>query len=225
MPDTTLTIGTAKDPSGNSTPHQVTVGAFWIMAHEVTQEQYRLVTKARPSHFAGKPDHPVEKVRWSQAVIFCNKLSALEGRDSCYKKEGETYRLDLTRDGYRLPTEAEWEYACGGAGLTDTAIARRGWYADNAGLRTHAVKSLEPNRFGLYDMLGNVWEWCTDWYAPFGEEARVDPAGPSTGEAKVVRGGGWWSVADELDAKHRSFTRPDYHFKFLGFRCVRSDSR
>lgn len=225
MPDTTLTIGTADDPSGNSHPHQVTLSAFWIMTHEVTQDQYRGVMKRGPSYFAGKRNHPVEKVRWRDAVIFCNRLSAHDGRDSCYTRRDGTYTLDITRNGYRLPTEAEWEYACGLSEMTGEQVRRYGWYAANSGLRTHAAGGLAPNRFGIYDMLGNVWEWCTDWYAPYAQEPVVDPVGPSTGEARVVRGGGWWSVAGELDAGHRSFTRPDYHFKFLGFRCVRSDNQ
>jgi formylglycine-generating enzyme required for sulfatase activity len=221
MPGATFVMGAADSAGAGDAGWKTTIAPFLIMEHEVTQRQYQAIMHQRPSYFAGREDHPVERVSWRHAALFCNRLSARDGRDSCYVERADGLFLDSSRNGYRLPFEAEWEYACGepprGAALAEVA-----WFAANAGLRTHPVKTRQPNAFGLYDMLGNVWEWCTDWYAPRGDSTTQRGAGPVDREAKVVRGGGWWNIDTQLDARHRSYTRPDYRFKFLGFRCVLS---
>ncbi len=222
VPGGTFTMGNPNDESGRSAPHSVTVPPFRIMAAEVTQGLYTRVLKRRPSYFHGNPDHPVERVSWKHAVIFCNRLSTMMGRDSCYLLKDGFYEVDLSKNGFRLPTEAEWEYARREAGkISVNEITNlRGWYADNAQLQTRKTASLSANALGLYDLQGNVWEWCSDWYAPFTGDSRNDPTGPDNGSSKVVRGGCWWSLPQELTPGHRSYTKPDYRFKFLGFRCV-----
>ncbi len=220
LPGGSFSMGTDADPAGQSAVHTVTLSAFRIMTHEVTQRQYHTVLKSRPSYFENRPDHPVERVSWIAAVTFCNALSRQDNRDSCYVRENGGYRFIATRNGYRLPTEAQWEYACAAGESTQAAPEQVAWFAANAGLQTHPVASLKPNSWGLFDCRGNVWEWCSDWYAPYDSLPATDPTGPFAGEARVVRGGGYWSMADELAPEHRSYTKPDYRFKFLGFRCV-----
>jgi formylglycine-generating enzyme len=174
---------------------------------EVTQEQYEAVMGSNPSNFKG-PDLPVERVTWYEAVEYCNELSRQEGLDPCYSGSGASMLCDFTANGYRLPTEAEWEYACragtetdfhtgnmthSGSSPLDPALDRAGWYFGNSGSTTHPVGEKEPNAFGLYDMHGNVWEWCWDWYASdyYASSPAEDPRGPASGSDRVVRGGSW----------------------------------
>ena len=146
---------------------------------------------------------------------------------------------DFTKNGYRLPTEAEWEYAARGgiadndkpvwsgtteAGDSEANLKKYLWYSDNSENRTHEVKELLPNAYGLYDMSGNVWEWCWDWYGDYTEGEAANPVGAVSGSSRVIRGGGWVSSAWYCRASHRSFTTPDYRYDYLGFRLARSSS-
>jgi len=160
--------------------------------------------RTNPSHFKGS-SRPVESVSWEDVRQF---LSALNE-----KKDG--YR-------YRLPTEAEWEYAAragatGGYAENLDAVA---WYQANAGGETHPVGQKKPNAWGLYDMLGNVWEWCADWYGAYPATLVIDPSGPSQGTERVVRGGSWVSVARYLSATSRYGGAPGRPY-ITGFRCAR----
>ena len=178
---------------------------FYLGVTEVSQAQYEAVMGNNPSYFSaaggGKDEvagrstgqYPVEKVSWLDAVKFCNKLSELEGRRPCYEIAGETVRSGLEGVGIRLPTEAEWEYACGGdpADLNENA-----WFFQNSGRVTHPAGKKHANRFGLHDMLGNVWEWCWDSYHPRyykQSPCATNPTGPDIAVAadRVIRGGGW----------------------------------
>jgi formylglycine-generating enzyme required for sulfatase activity len=186
--------------------HQVTITrAFELQTTEVTQAQWVAVMGSNPSHFKGD-DLPVDSVSWNDAQEFIGKLNALDPEKN-----------------YRLPTEAEWEYACR-AGSKDArygdldAIA---WWTHNSGQQTHAVGQKQPNAWGLYDMLGNVWELCADWKDSYPVRSVTDPTGPSSGYYRVSRGGGWFDAASAVHATFRSSPEPTYRGSSLGFRLAR----
>ena len=183
----------------------------------------------RAPGFTQGEDHPVTCVNWNDAVRFCNWLSEKEGRTPCYKVEGESVTWDRNVDGYRLPTEAEWEYACRAGtksrfftGDTDSDLGRAGWYSGNTGGKTHPIGKKDPNAWGLYDMHGNVGEWCWDWYGEYPTGAVTDQAGPERGTYRVFRGGSWSNIARHCRSANRSFYIPGSRRYSLGFRPVRS---
>jgi formylglycine-generating enzyme required for sulfatase activity len=183
----------------------------------VTQALYFAVTNEDPSTIKGNR-HPVETVTWKEAVSFCNKLSILSGLNPCYqmKEDSEEISFDITTNGFRLPTEAEWEYACkaGTAGIRYGDINSVAWFKDNSSMTTHIVGQKEPNPWGLYDMLGNVWEWCSDIYNE-----------TVYGSYRIFRGGGW---ADEERSVMATTRRRSHPLKFkiddLGFRIARNQT-
>ena len=190
--------------------HDVTLSkGFYLQTTEVTQAQWQVVMGTNPSEFKG-PDRPVEQVSWSDVQEFLRRLNARE-KD--------------TR--YRLPTEAEMEYACR-AGGQDPDVAPNlddvAWWGPNSGSATHPVGLKKPSPWGLYDMRGNVWECVQDWYArPYSVEPQVDPQGPPSGENRVVRGGSWFqNDATFLRCACRRSYAPDYASNDAGFRCVRT---
>jgi formylglycine-generating enzyme required for sulfatase activity len=186
-----------------------------------------------PSRWKGD-NNPVEQVRWSDAVRYCNERSALEGLRPCY--DLETWQCDFETDGYRLPTEAEWEYACRAGTTTayyfgDNAskLSDHAWFEDNAGGKPRPVGGKPANPWGLYDMHGNVWQWCNDFYQVdyYQQSPEKDPRGPSAGESKVVRGGAWKFSADSCRSGYRNNENPGYadvcfNYDIYGFRCVRN---
>lgn len=190
----------------------VAVEPFFISQFPVTQELYFSVSGKNPSAFEGLTN-PVESVSWLNAVNFCNLLSAKEGRKLCYSIHTESADLDKVADGYRLPTEAEWLYACraGNSKSRYGDIDEIAWYEKNSAGRTHEVGLKKPNDFGLYDMLGNVWEWCEDIY-----DSEV------YGLYRVFRGGGWSDPERGCLATNRRRSHPTYKIDDLGFRIVRS---
>jgi formylglycine-generating enzyme required for sulfatase activity len=215
---------------------------FYLGAHEVTQAQYREMMEQEPSWFSASgggraevtgqdtDQHPVEQVSWYEAVAFCNLLSEREGMRPYYRMTGAVVAI-LGGDGYRLPTEAEWEFACRAGsskrylfGDEIGQLDQYAWYADNSGNQTHPVGLKRPNRFGLYDMHGNVWEWCWDWYdSRYYSELHVqDPSGPYRGTGRVVRGGSWSEDPRGVRSAKRSRLAPDRRFDHLGFRVARA---
>ena len=198
-----------KDRSKDESPQrEVTISKpFYMGVYEVTQEQYEQVMGTNPSNFKGATN-PVEQVSWYDAVEFCRKLS---------QKTGKTVRL---------PTEAQWEYACrAGSGTRfsfddeDTDLSSYAWYSGNSGNTTHAVGQKKPNAFGLYDMHGNVWEWCADWYVgSYANANNTDPTGPGSGSRRVLRGGCWCHNPNRCRSAYRSRITPDGQYSFLGFR-------
>jgi formylglycine-generating enzyme required for sulfatase activity len=188
--------------------HQVTLRAFRIQETEVTQEQYLAVMGKNPSYFPGDFSRPVEQANWNDAVQFCNELSALTGLTPVY--DTATLTPDNTKTGYRLPTEAQWEYACRAGSTTpywwaaDTnGLGASAWWYGNSSGTTHPVASKSANGWGLFDMAGNVLEWCNDWYAGYAPGAATDPTGASSGTYRVIRGG---CLAD-MSARLRSASR------------------
>jgi formylglycine-generating enzyme required for sulfatase activity len=207
----------------NETQHEVTISKdFYLGVHEVTQAQYEKVIGKNPSHFQGavvsneNADLPVENVSWDDAVEFCKKLSDLP-------EEMKAGRV------YRLPTEAEWEYACRAGSKTaysfddeEGLLPEYGWFSSNSSYRTHTVGLLEPNAWGLYDMHGNVWEWCSDRYVEYPKGAVSDPSGPKEGSYRVYRGGCWSNVAADCQSADRNWGTPGSSGNPLGFRLALS---
>lgn len=215
--------------------HTVTISRDFMMSkYEITQKHYEEIIGTNPSNFKGK-NLPVETVTWYDAVAFCNKLSDIEGRDRCYSGSGTSIVCDWSADGYRLPTEAEWEYACKAGTTTDlysgilkhdqcspldSNLHRIGWYCGNESLKTREVGQKEPNSFGLYDMSGNVWEWCWDWLGSYSAIAETDPIGTSSGSLRIIRGGSWLNFANRSRSSFRYNDYPSSRYYYLGFRVV-----
>jgi len=184
--------------------HKVTLTrGFWMLETPVTQAMWEDIVETYPCHFSGK-DLPVEQVSWDDCQEFCKKLS---------KKLGLTVSL---------PTEAQWEYACraGTTGAYAGNLGKMGWYSSNSRRKTHPVGQKKPNAWGLYDMHGNVWEWCQDWYGLYSASPTSDPTGPNSGSYRVNRGGGWGDGAQCCRSAIRFRTSPDSRCNDLGFRPV-----
>ncbi|MBI5647456.1 MAG: SUMF1/EgtB/PvdO family nonheme iron enzyme [Ignavibacteriae bacterium] len=213
--------------------HQVTVHPFMISRCEVTQELYVRATGRNPSIHTGVAKLPVENIDWYEAVAFCNSLSALENFTPCYTGITErNVQCDFGANGYRLPTEAEWEFACRAGTSTEyssgdnvNALSVVGWHAGNSEGTTHPVGEREANGFGLFDMHGNVLEWCWDWYSAsaYGANAVQDPRGPASGAEKVLRGGSAFLLATNHRSSCRSaYLTPGTKRRDTGMRVVRS---
>jgi formylglycine-generating enzyme required for sulfatase activity len=202
----TFQMGLDDAPTEGEKPaHTVTLDDYYIGATEVTQGQWRAVMGNNPSQFRGD-NLPVDGVTWEEAQLFCEKLSELSGRY------------------YTLPTEAQWEYAASGGSQTlysgGVNIDEVAWYGANSGRRTHPVALKLPNAFGIYDMSGNIWEWCSDWYAPYDIADQINPTGPQFGTERVLRGGSWIIEAEHCRITYRNANVPtarDYNY---GFRVV-----
>lgn len=192
----------------------VDIHPFLLLKFPVTQDLYYEITQTRPSTFQGKR-RPVETISWQEAVTFCNTLSKLMGLNTCYTFESGDIIFDHLSDGFRLPTEAEWEYACkaGRAGVRYGELNHIAWYKDNSAGATHDVGLKEPNAWGLYDMLGNVWEWCSDIY----DETVY-------GSYRIFRGGGWFDEERGCLSTNRRRSHPtSFKIDDLGFRIARNE--
>jgi len=191
--------------------HRVTISKdFYLGKYLVTQAQWEAIMEDNPSHFKGAK-WPVENVSWEDCQLFIEKLNFQTGRNI-----------------YRLPTEAEWEHACRAGSIAAYSfgddkkrLAEHAWFSGNAGDRTHPVGQKTPNPWGFYDMYGNVWEWCKDWYGPYPKGLVTDPEGPPSGSDRVLRGGGWYDGALRCRSGFRSYFSPDFRCSFFGFRLAR----
>lgn len=193
----------------------VIIQPFLLAKFPVTQELYFEVTKLSPSTIKGYM-HPVETISWKDAISFCNALSIQLGLIPCYdiQLENEEIKFKETANGFRLPTEAEWEYACkaGTNGIRYGEINSIAWFKNNSDNKTHQVGQKEPNSWGLYDMLGNVWEWCSNIY----DESVY-------GSYRIFRGGGWSDEERSVMATNRRRSHPlKFKIDDLGFRIARN---
>jgi len=232
IPAGTFLMGDDRGGADEGPARRVSISEFYMDIHEVTQESYEALMGQNPAKHKS-PGHPVEQVGWYGAIRYCNMRSLREGLTPCY--DLETLAIDFEADGYRLPTEAEWEYACRAG--TDTAfsfgdgegaLGRFGWYEGNANKTTHPVGAKPANPWGLHDMHGNVAEWCNDTYGAsyYGEAGALDPCNTTPGEERVLRGGSWDSPADSCRSAARYSEAPGladvcFGYDAYGFRCVR----
>ena len=187
--------------------HSVALSDYYIGETEVTQELWQAVMGSNPSRFGGYPKRPVEQVSWNDCQEFIKKLNQLTGMN------------------FRLPTEAEWEYAARGGNKSKgykysggNTIGNVAWYTDNSGSRTHDVKTKQANELGIYDMSGNVYEWCQDWYGNYSSSSQTNPTGPSSGSLRVIRGGSWSISARYCRVSDRCNFYPDFRDDDLGLR-------
>jgi formylglycine-generating enzyme required for sulfatase activity len=237
LPGGEFNMGTSEGNADERPVHKVTLSSFLMDKYAVTHEMFAKVQLPNPSHWQDNPKKPVERIRWRDAKRYCNERSMLEGLKPCYNEKTVDWDCDYSAGGYRLPTEAEWEYACraGTEGFYDFGppdkLRQYAWFAENAEEKTHPVGQKKPNRWGLYDMYGNVSQWCEDVYSPsyYQESAAADPHGPpSPGKdvKRVMRGGSWKASAAMCRATFRQGQRTGdtdacFYTDFCGFRCVR----
>lgn len=232
--------------SDDELQHEVTVSDFQISPYEVTQSEYKKLTGDNPSSFKGD-NLPVENVTWLEAVRFCNAKSESEGLKPAYTIDGSKVAWDLSSDGYRLPTEAEWEYSCRAGTLTPFNL-EHSIGAEEANFYGHYPYEIEenyfsqhklttkpgiyrgttiepgqftPNKLGLYDMHGNVGEWCWDIYAEYDTSAKTNPTGPESGTRRVNRGGGWNDFAKNMRSAYRAAAPQERRLYNVGFRVAR----
>ncbi|MBP5258996.1 MAG: formylglycine-generating enzyme family protein, partial [Prevotella sp.] len=212
------------DASSNESPvHSVTLSDYWIGETEVTQALWQAVMGSNPSYFNGS-NRPVEQVSWNDCQTFVNKLnSLLSGQLPAGRK-------------FRLPTEAEWEFAARGGNKAASQTKYAGsdniddvaWYYDNSyamgssspNYGTHEVATKAPNALGIYDMSGNVWEWCQDWYGSYSSDSQTNPTGPSSGSFRVRRGGSWYNDAGYCWVSIRDYYNPSGSFLIIGLRVA-----
>ncbi|MDR2634085.1 MAG: formylglycine-generating enzyme family protein [Treponema sp.] len=218
-------MGNSAGEEDEKPAHEVRIRSFMIGKTEVSQQEYQALMRDNPSRFKGEA-LPVEQVSWYDAVEYCNKLSQKEGLRPVYIWRDDTLHADAAANGYRLPSEAEWEYAAREGKLAPAGavypegrdLSSLAWYAENSDNKTHEVAMKVPNSLGLYDMIGNVWEWCGDWYGGYETEASVAFSQP----VRVIRGGGWNSKAQYLRSSYRHGGDPSKGYSDLGFRVLRS---
>jgi formylglycine-generating enzyme required for sulfatase activity len=226
IPEGTFMMGLENGNTDNTQPvHRVNVSEFLMSATEITQRQFQRVMGKNPSRVIGN-NFPVENASWFDAVRFCNRISELTGLDLCYNTD--TWQCDFSKNGCRLPTEAEWEYACRAGsnekycfGNDKSRLTEYAWYSANTS-GTYPVGVKKPNAWGLYDMHGNVYEWCCDFYDEnyYKDSPINNPTGPQSGSYRVLRGGSWSNHSDYIRSAHRGREHQGIGDSHIGFRVV-----
>jgi len=217
--------------------HEVTIKTFEISKFEITVWEWKQYTKANKLSMPAKPDwgwqdnYPINGITWEEAIAYCNWLSKKEKLQPVYSKQGPNYVCNFKANGYRLPTEAEWEFAAKG-GVKSKGYKFSGgndanevaWHKAISKNSPHTVGTKLPNELGIYDMSGNVWEWCWDWYNKdyYKIEKGDNPKGPEMGERRTVRGGSWDSQVNYLRPANRISTPQNKTHEFYGFRVART---
>jgi formylglycine-generating enzyme required for sulfatase activity len=238
IPAGTFQMGDTNTAIGATPVHNVSLGAFTISQTLVTQKQYQAVMDTNPAYFDYGGTWPVDMVSWYDAALYCNALSKLAGKDTVYTFTSISgtpgagcyglgnININYTKNGYRLPTEAEWEYACRAGTTTDyywgrnyppttsadtLAIDSNAVWYHNSPDSTQPVATKKPNAWGLYDMSGNLWEWCNDWYGSYSDSSQTNPTGATSGIFYVLRGGSWLSLypANSLCSAYRGYNYVD----------------
>ena len=241
VPPGTFVMGSPadeRDRSDDETQHEVTLTrGLFLSQTEVTQNQWVAIMGSNPSYFAGCANCPVERVSWYDAVNYCNARSIAEGLDPAYEVDGTSVSWRVAAKGYRLPTEAEWEYSCRAGTTTafyngdmtrsgcdlDPNLNEIAWYCGNNEVRTKDVGQKEPNGWGIWDMSGNIREWCWDWYEDnYSDGAVVDPVGPPSGTERILRGGTWNGGSVYCRSADRDTRAPGSGGDNIGFRVARS---
>jgi formylglycine-generating enzyme required for sulfatase activity len=226
----TFMMGSNDGKNGEKAFHTVTLNSFYIGKFEVTQDEWCAVMGKNPSAWPGTKS-PVESINWYDAVEYCNQRSRKEGLTPCYTGSGDQISCNFEVDGYRLPTEAEWEYACqGGTASGNYKYSGSnnpdevGWYNENATFKTEPVGQKKPNELGIYDMNGNVWEWCWDWFDReyYKNSAPNNPKGPLSGIRRVIRGCSIDGVKHMMEHTYRGYIKPNFVARSLGFRVART---
>jgi formylglycine-generating enzyme required for sulfatase activity len=237
IPGGSFLMGSPKNEKGRfddeGPVHEVQISPFACMRFPVTRRLYAEIMGQDPSGPEDNADdRPVNNVSWFDAVEFCNRLSARERLDPCYQIEGERVQWNRGAGGYRLLNEAEWEYACRAGTTTrwsfgddEKQLGIYSWFDANSNGKPQLVGGKMPNAWGLYDMHGNVWEWCWDWFGPYTTMRQIDPAGPEDGTARVVRGSAFYYSPRNLRSADRGRFQPTVQILVIGFRCARSPRR
>jgi formylglycine-generating enzyme required for sulfatase activity len=237
LPGGEFLMGSDNGNADETPAHKIKVSPFLIDKFEVTHALFTKAQLPNPSHWQDNPKKPVERVRWQDAKQYCNERSLLEKLKPCYNEKTPDFNCDYAANGYRLPTEAEWEYACRAGTVASydfgqpDKLRQFAWFADNATEKTHAVGEKKPNHWGIFDLYGNVSEWCEDVYSAtyYKESPTVDPTGPTSAGKdvkRVMRGGSWKASADMCRATLRQSERTGdsdacFFTDYCGFRCVR----
>jgi formylglycine-generating enzyme required for sulfatase activity len=211
-------------------PHKVTITKpYYIGIYEVTQKLWKTVTGKNPSGHKNCESCPVENISWLEILTFCNKLSVRNGYSKCYKINLPDIKWVKNCTGYRLPTESEWEFSARGDGKPVKNVDSVMWHKGNSNLdynrRTFSTKPVGTklkNSFGIYDTMGNVFEWVWDWYNKYSTKPLIDPRGPATGTQKVFKGGSYISVFYAMSLGRRYKHQMHHKYKTIGFRLARS---
>lgn len=229
----TFNMGSIDGADDEQPVHSVTVNSFYMSKYELTQGEYQSLMGINPSatNKGIGSNYPVNQLSWYEMVEYCNTLSRKEGLTEVYSFSDDKISMNINANGYRLPTEAEWEFAARGGNYSreytysgSNDVGTVAWTTTNRDENTHPVGDKEANELGIFDMSGNVWEWCWDWYSPYISSSQDNPVGISSGSDRVIRGGSWCQNDRVSRSSYRNRMDPSCRYDNLGFRLVRREN-